>query len=309
MNAPTNAVSESPFSADAIAQPATRVTRPFYWSIRRELWENRSIYIAPLAAAGLAILATLLGLIPGSGVWVSRDGGPRQHIPVPQQLSMIGLLIMGVTFVVAIFYCLDAFYGERRDRSILFWKSLPVSDTAATLAKASIPLVVLPLVTFAVAAVTQWIVLAIDAASIASHGGSLGHIPILQMQAGLLYHLIAVHALWYAPIFGWLLFVSSWAPRAPILWAFLPPLFVEIIEKIAFGTSHFGNFIARRISGGSMAGTTVTIPTNNGAVMIHPIAGANLGQFLANPGLWGGLLLTAIFLAAAVQLRRYRAPS
>ena len=57
------------------------------------------------------------------------------------------------------FYCLDALYGERRDRSILFWKSLPVSDLTTVLSKASIPIVVLPLLTFAVTVATQLIML------------------------------------------------------------------------------------------------------------------------------------------------------
>ena len=303
MNAQTNAVSDSRFESEAIADSPTRPTRPFFWSVRRELWENRSIYIVPLIAAGFIILAALVGSVPGNGIVIAHNGR-AEHLAVPQQLEIVSMVIMGVTLIVAVFYCLDAFYGERRDRSILFWKSLPVSDTTATLAKATIPLVVVPVVTFVIAAVTQWIVLAIDAASLAAHGGTLGHVPMLQMQAGLLYHLITVHSLWYAPIFAWFLLVSAFAPKAPILWAVLPPIFIEILESIAFHTSYFSRFLSYRFAGAPAGDAGGSMDMSGG-----PAAGMTPGHFLASPGLWSGLLLAAIFLTAAVQLRRYRSPS
>ncbi|HEV2576268.1 MAG TPA: ABC transporter permease [Acidobacteriaceae bacterium] len=304
MNANTNTVSDSRFESQAIADSPTRPTRPFFWSIRRELWENRSIYIAPLAAAGLAILGTLFGSFHGTGNLLSPDAMQQQNI-IATQCGFTALLIMGVTFVVAIFYCLDAIYGERRDRSIFFWKSLPVSDTVTVLSKATIPLLIIPLVTFAITVVTQCVILGVDAATLAAHGRSLSvirQLPLLQMQAGLLYHLIAVHSLWYAPIFAWLLLVSAWAPRVPLLWAFLPPLAIAIIEKIAFNTAHFINFLKSRI-GGQPSGMSF------GTEMGHHAASLNPGHFLASPGLWGGLIVAALFLAAAIQLRRYRAPN
>ncbi len=133
---------------------------------------------------------------------------------------------MVTAFIVGIFYCLDALHGERRDRSILFWKSLPVSDLTTVLSKASIPLVVLPLLAFVdhrrhavdhAAAEQPW--------SCWASGLSVAtlwtHLPLFQMSLMLLYHLLAVHGLWYAPIYGWLLLVSGWARRAPFLWACL----------------------------------------------------------------------------------------
>lgn len=303
MSTQPNAVPQSRFETEALTQPATRPTRPFVWSVRRELWENRAIYIAPLIAAGFAIFATVLASIHGRGIWISHNGIVAP-LSIPQQLAFIAFLIMAVTMVVAVFYCLDAFYGERRDRSILFWRSLPVSDTTATLAKASIPLVVVPFVTFAITAVTQWIVLGIDAATLAAPGQTVGHIPLVQMQIGLLYHLIAVHSLWYAPIFAWFLLVSAFAPRAPILWAVVPPIVIEIIEGIAFHTSYFSRFLKYRLSGA---------PTGHAAVSMNmtadALSGMTPGHFLASPGLWSGLILAALFLAAAIQLRRYRSPN
>ena len=308
MNAQTNAVSDSPFETNAIAETNLRTTRPFFWSVRRELWENRSIYIVPLAAAGLALLASLFPWFRGTNLALTSPDFPHSQVgTIAAQVVFTGLLIMGVTFVVAIFYCLDAFYGERRDRSIFFWKSLPVSDTLTVLSKASIPLVIIPLLTFAITAVTQWIELVMDAAMLASTGQGvnvLHQVPVLQIQTGLLYHLIAVHSLWYAPLFAYLLLVSAWARRAPILWAALPPLTIAILEKLAFNSSHFINFLKYRIGGGTSAGWG-----GSADMIAMPISGITLGRFLASPGLWGGLLVTALFLATAIQLRRYRAPS
>ena len=69
----------------------------------------------------------------------------------------------------------------------------------------------------------------------------------------LLYHLVMVHSLWYAPIYAWLLLVSGWARRAPFLWAVLPPLAIGVVEKVAFNTSHFAAMLANRISGDTAA--------------------------------------------------------
>lgn len=143
------------------------------------------------------------------------------------------------TFVVGIFYCLDGLYGERRDRSTLFWKSLPVSDLTTVLSKSSIPLVLLPLLTFAITVVTQGIMLLLGSARLAGSGLSQtlwSHVSLFQMSMLLLYHLVTVHALWWAPFFGWMLLVSAWARRAPFLWATLPLLAISIVERIAFNT-------------------------------------------------------------------------
>jgi ABC-2 type transport system permease protein len=306
MSVQTNAVSEQGFGAEAVAAPAVRVTRPVYWSVKREVWENRSIYLVPLAAAALVVLGMLYGAFEGIATMRSHNPDLLQMtIGQQQQCSVTAMFIMVAAFVVAVFYCIDALYGERRDRSVLFWRSLPVSDTVAVLAKTSIPVVILPIVTFVIAAVTQWVVVGIDAMSVLTHGSTvltMSAPSLLKMQAGLLYHLLAVHGLWYAPIYGWLLLVSAWARRAPILWAVLPVLAVEIVEKIAFNTTHFARFIGERFSGGPARESFAM----NGMQMTHTMPGATLGQFLVSPGLWGGLFVAGLFLAGAVWLRRYR---
>jgi ABC-2 type transport system permease protein len=295
-------------------------TRPFYWSVRRELWENRSIYIAPLAAAALFLLGFLISTIhlPQQIRDQSTPAPVHEHqtmvaphdgavLTTMSQYDTVAGLLMLTAMVVGVFYCLDALHGERRDRSILFWKSLPVSDTTAVLAKASIPLVVLPLITFVVTVAAQWIMLLVSSAILLANGLSVAtlwtQVAILPMSLMLFYHLLTVHVLWHAPFYGWLLLVSAWARRAAFLWAVLPVVAVAFVEKIAFNTSHFATMLGDRLGGGAHEAITAA-----GSMPIHPGIHITLGRYLSAPGLWIGLAFTAICLAAAIRLRRQRGP-
>jgi ABC-2 type transport system permease protein len=197
--------------------------------------------------------------------------------------------------------------GERRDRSILFWKSLPVSDATTVLAKASIPFVFIPLMTFATTVATQATMLVLGTARLlGSDAGSAdlwGHIPLLQMSAMLLYHLVSVHALWWAPLWGWLLMVSAWARRAALLWAVLPVLAVGLLERIAFNTSRFVTMLGHRFLGDPQ-GAAMSSGSMSMAWMTPP----SPGQLLSSADLWVGLAIAAAFLAVAVRLRRHRGP-
>jgi|SRR5271165_335159 len=309
MNTQSNAMPESPLDSQVRAPAVISATRRMYWSVRRELWESRSIYIAPLAVAALTLVGFLISSVhlPEKMRAALALNSMQQHELIAQPYNFAALLIMLTTFVVAVSYCLDALYGERRDRSILFWKSLPVSDLTTVLSKACIPLAILPLVTFAITVVTQWIMLLLSIAVLLGSGVSVAplwtHLSLFHMSLMLLYHLVTVHALWYAPIFGWLLLVSGWARRAPFLWAGLPLLAIGIVEKIAFNTSHFAAMLGHRISGGPEGAASTA-----GGMSMDSLTQFTLGQFLISPGLWIGLIVAAAFLAAAVRLRRYREP-
>src|ERR1700730_15535142 len=129
---------ESPLESQGIAPAVIAATRPMDWSVRRELWENRSIYIAPLAVAALVLFGFLISTIhlPAKMRATLTLDPMQRHELMGQPYNFTALLIMGTTFIVGVFYCLDALHGERRDRSILFWKSLPVSDLTTVLSKA-----------------------------------------------------------------------------------------------------------------------------------------------------------------------------
>jgi ABC-2 type transport system permease protein len=289
----------------ADAPPATRAA---YWSIRRELWEHPSIYLAPLAVSALIVVASLISSIRLPGRLLSAGLDPiEQHKIIEGPYTFAALLLMFSTMVVGVFYCLDTFQGERRDRSTLFWKSMPVSDRTTVLAKAGIPLLVLPLVTFAVTVVTQAIMLLLGSVRLLASGQSPGvlwaQLSLFQMWVLLLYHLIAIHALWWAPLWGWLLLVSAWARRAALLWATLPLLAIGILERIAFNTSHFARLLGRRFAGGPASAA----PTG-GAMTMSSMTPATPGQYLASPAFWLGLAICAAFIGGAVRLRRSREP-
>jgi ABC-2 type transport system permease protein len=307
MNTQSNATLEP--HAQGIAPAALSPTRPFYWSVRRELLEHRSIYLAPLAIAGVILLGFVFVLfsLPHTMRTLASLDSAQQRDTLAQPYDIAAGLIMAAAFLVSIFYSIDALYGERRDRSILFWKSLPVSDLTTVLAKASIPLFVLPLLAFAITVVTQSIMLLLSSMVLLASGLSVAplwtQLQLYQVLLILLYHLVTAHMLWYAPFYAWLLLVSAWARRAPFLWAVMPPLAIGIFEKIAFHSSNFASLLNDRFSGGSDA-----VSSMMGDLPFHPGMHLDPGAFLAAPGLWIGLACAAIFLAAAARLRRYREP-
>jgi ABC-2 type transport system permease protein len=295
-----------PLEANVALPVAIPASRRLYWSVRRELWENRAIYLAPLAVAALFVVGFLISAIhPPVQMRDAMALDPMRHQElVEQPYTFAAFFLMAISFIVSIFYCLDALYGERRDRSILFWKSLPVSDLITVLAKASIPVLIVPLVTFAVALITQAIMLLLSSAVMLARGQSVAslwsHLPLLQMSLMLLFHLVAVHGIQFAPVYSWMLLVSCWARRAPLLWAVLPPLAIGVAEKVAFNTHHFASLL------GYLFGGAPEITT--GKMAMAPLTARALGEFLTYPGLWIGLAISAALLAAAVRLRRYREP-
>ena len=307
MNSPSNVMAESVSRSEA-APVEISPARRMGWSIVRELWENRSIYIAPMAVAAVFLVGFFIGLVrlPDRMRAALALNPVQQRAAIEQPFVMAAIMLMAIQLIVAVVYCLDAFYGERRDRSVLFWKSLPVSDLTTVLSKASIPILVIPLVTFAVTLATQLIMLLAASAVLAGSGMSPAplstHVPLFETSLINLGHLVLYHGIWWAPFYGWLLMVSAWANRAPFLWATLPPIAIGVVEKIAFNSSYFGAMVRHRLGADSVSATPM------GGMTMDMLKLHSPGDFLLRPGLWFGLALTAVFLFAAVRLRRYRGP-
>jgi ABC-2 type transport system permease protein len=293
--------------AAGVSAPGYKTTRPFYWSVRRELWENRSLYVAPLIVAAVVFIGFMISTIgmPDRRRAVLLLDPSKQRAMIEQPYDMVAMMLIFTAIIVGVFYCLDALHGERRDRSVLFWKSLPVSDLTTVLAKATIPLLVLPLVTFAVVVLTQFLMLLWSSAVLLASGlaaTTWTRFNLFQQSTILLYG-VTVLALWYAPIYGWALLVSGWVRRATFLWAVLPLLAIGVFEKITFNTSHFASLVEDRLIGFGEA-----------AFAFNPHRGIDSffqftpGRFLSTPGLWMGLVIAAVLIAVAVRLRRYRGP-
>ena len=309
MSSQSNVLPESSLRSQGIVAVAIPAARLMYWSVRRELWENRTIYVAPIAVACVFLFGFSISILH---LLIEIHASPS--LDVMQQRELFGQpyelvedLTMGTALIVGLFYSVDALYGERRDRSILFWKSAPVSDLTTVLSKAAIPIVILPLLAFAITVLTQGAMLMISSAALL---GSGQNVAILWSRVGiahrwpmLMFHFLCIHGLWQSPIYAWLLFISGWARRAPILWASLPPLTIGIVEKVAFNTTYFASLIGRRFTGGT-EGTEIMQRARamDPAMLFGPL------HFLINPGLWIGLATTAAFLIAAARIRRCRGP-
>ena len=275
-------------------------TRPFLTLVRRELWEHGSLIWAPLAMALMIIVVSLVsGMVKGS---IDIDLGEDRPLPelfgdAEKQRGIFTLVMAGlvlpqllVAFVVVFFYLLDCLFTERRDRSILFWKSLPVSDAKTVLSKLFVALVAVPLWSWALSLVVGLVVFGVVAAQVSGtpaaglgtwHGGTW-----LTVQAAMLGKM-AIAALWYLPVAGWLLLVSVLAKRAPFLWATLPFLVLSLAERIALGSNVVGALVAQRLFGFS-----------------EEVSLMSEFPLLASPGLWIGVAVGAALVYAAIRVRR-----
>lgn len=278
-----------------------------WWSVRRELWENRSIYLAPLAVAGVFLVGFFISLVrlPERIRAAAMNPAQLQDI-IEQPYVIVAIMLMAIYLLVAAIFCLDALYGERRDRSILFWKSLPVADLTTVLSKASVPILVLPLLTFAVTVAAYLVMLLVSSVVLAGAGLSASMpwalVPFFEVSTTNFLHLVVFHGIWYAPFYGWLLLASAWAKRAPLLWAALPPVAIGVLERIAFDTSHFAGMVKYRLIGSTESGAAPDTMT------MDMLAPGPLEQFLIGPGMWIGLAITAGFLFVAARLYRSRGP-
>ena len=287
----------------------TAATAPFYWSVKRELWENKSIYIAPLIVSAVILLGALIssGHLPERrrNAMLLDEMHRQAAIELPYNIAAMVIII--TAFIVGFFYCLDALYGERRERSILFWKSLPVSDVTTVLSKMSIPLLILPPIALIVITITQLVMLLISSVVLLP-GGMAGttwaNFSLFREAVVLVYGLIVI-ALWHAPIYGWALLVSGIARRATFLWAILPPLAVATFEKTTFNTSYVWAMLKHRLLG---AGDAAFDFQMHRSISIDLMSELTPGRFLATPGLWIGLIFTVVFIVSAIRLRRYRGP-
>jgi ABC-2 type transport system permease protein len=311
MNTQANAMPGSRFGSWPGASALISMTRPFYWSVRRELWENRWIHLAPLGVASVFLLGYLISLahLGGRLRALPTLDMAHGHEATATPYNIAAALMMAAAILMSIFYCADALHGERRDRSILFWKSLPVSDLTTVLAKASIPLLIVPLLVFAVIFVLTFIMLLLNSAVLLASGGKVAELwtqlSFFRTPPLLLYHLLTAHTLWPAPIYCWLILVSGWARRATFVWAALPVFAIAAVEKIAFNTWHFASLVGRRLIGDVPA---IAASSPQDVFPTDPMVHITPARFFMSSGLWMGLAIAAVFLFAAVRLRRYQGP-
>jgi ABC-2 type transport system permease protein len=239
-----------------------------------------------------------------------------------------GAPLFFILVATVFFYCLGAMYDERRDRSILFWKSLPVSDGMTVLSKAVTALCVAPLITMALATVTSLAMLLIGAIGMALAGINLGGAllvsPDLYLQPLRLLGLLPVYVVWALPTVGWLLLVSSWARTKPILWAVGVPLVALLLVRwVSYTLENFAGSplnimpvaqaTVARLLGGVVPGIWFAFTDGVPAGMHQDGNGADMQSAfeacwmtLATAQAWVGALAGAGMIFGAIRLRRWR---
>jgi ABC-2 type transport system permease protein len=297
----------------------------FEWLIRREFWENRSIWLVPTVIGAMIIVGTIFGHAHFD-LNAIRSENDLGILPAQYGLYLVTAGIGGIFLVVASltssWYLLDCLYADRKDRSILFWKSLPVSDTETVLSKLAIGLVVLPLVYFLIADLTILAASFVTSLRLGVWGATGLWRPAIWLQTqGMGLYLLVTMAIWYLPIAAWFLLVSAAASRAVILWSILPPLAIYLLELYFFGTHVFGSWLSDRFGAGyamrafHMPGETaawVSTTVQNGAhpeTITTPTSLWNVmdfGGFFGSWATWAGAAVGIAMIVATIQIRARR---
>ena len=306
--------------ADAAAGEAPRESTPgarigaastLAMLVRREFWEHRALWIAPLVVAALMVVSAFVASVKYSLTHADmhHDGSEGMTMFSVMQ-SAVSMPLALVTLIVLSFYLLDCLYAERKDRSILFWKSLPVSDNLTVLSKLLVALLVVPLGVFALGLLVSLSFVGIWELNAAF--GRLPPIPGWDTLAWLkgemaLLACVMVGVLWYAPFAAYLLVVSAWARRSPFLWATVPVVLAPLLERMAFGTTYLWNLLAYRTYG--IWQTLFPYPhlgRGRADALASVFGQLRFGAAFSDIDLWLGLAVTAVLVFAAIRLRRYR---
>ena len=282
------------------------------WLIRREFWENRAIWMFPAVLGGFLLLAALFSRID----LMSLPAQIPSHAVGQAFLGIIGLIFFAVMAIYSTWYLLDCLYADRKDRSVLFWKSLPISDAATVLSKLAIALIVIPLVYVVAADLTTLLMAFIISVRASSFiGGALWHGDSWLQLQGLWLYLIFITAVWFLPVSAYLLVMSAWAKRSVMLWSILPPLALVLSERLFMGTHVIAKMLGERLSlpadafnanPGSGAWVTTIVDHDTIRTPSSIWSFLNLGGFLSSPATWIGAAIGVVLIVCAIQLRMRR---
>lgn len=230
-----------------------------------------------------------------------------------------GMFVIAMCFLT-LFYSLDALYAERKDKSILFWRSMPVTDAETVISKLITAIILIPLVTLAIIAATHIIILVVTSIWIGLRGANAWHliwsaVPLLDNWAATLIFVLSL-SLWLSPFVGWFLLVSAYTNRSPLLMAVLPILLLPMLERSILGSTLLFDAIFVRTRGipiyrdydfdSLFSGHSLAEVAQDGISLVSML---DIGRFLASPGLWVGLVVCGLFATAAIYVRRFRGDS
>jgi ABC-2 type transport system permease protein len=299
--------------------------------IKRELWEHRSIFVTPIAIASIVTLGTLTALVfvgefqkeLNLAIFGAQNvAGETEREAVLTGLFLVSswLFLLGLG-VLTVFYALDSLYAERKDKSILFWRSLPVTDAETVISKLLTALFVIPTIAMIGIIGTHLINLVITSLWVSSKGGDAGmliwgSVSFLDNWLAMIVVLYGI-AIWMSPFIGWFLFVSAWTRRSPLLVAFLPLVLIPMIEGIFLRSAHFAEAVWGRsakipiFAGIDMERFFDEDNPMRGAAnlpeeMVSLLAHLDLGKFITHIDTWIGIVVCGLLTTAAIYVRRYR---
>lgn len=294
--------------------------------IQREVWEHRSIYVTPIAIASIVTLGTLAMLMFASGYGEELDiaifgatnlaGDPERMVALTGFFVGTSWLFVFALAILTIFYSLDSLYAERKDKSILFWRSLPVTDAETVISKLLTAILVIPVVAVVAIIATHLVDLIILSIWVSFKGGDAGQliwgsVPLLDNWLAAFIAIMA-SAIWMSPFIGWFLFVSAFTKRSPLLMAFLPLILIPLIEVIFLRSSHFVEAVfARRGAMPLFRGMDIGEIFDEDSLRINEEIVTLLGHldivhFVTSPAMWVGVVVCGLLTTAAIYVRRYR---
>lgn len=292
--------------------------------IKREIWEHRSIYTAPAVIGIVISLLTLTGQVSVSAfgeavdlavVGASNVDVAHRRAVLTGAFSVVTSVFSFGAWIVMVFYCLDALYAERKDRSILFWRSLPITDAETVISKLLVAVVVIPLAFLLTAYATHLVMLLLSSLWVMVEGGNAGHLiwgsaPILDNWLASAIIAFAM-TLWLSPFLGWFLFVSAFAKRSPLLIAFLPIFVLPMLEKLLVKTDLIWHAIFVRTFEPPLSNVDFSafsdvesLPLEAQSVSLLAIV--DFGKFVASPSLWVGIAVCGVLTFGAIYVRRFR---
>lgn len=297
--------------------------------VRREAWEHSAIWLVPvvmsLVLVVLAIMASF-GLLDELSIEMISDHDVDTR-EMTGGLAAFNFALFGwfamVMSVVGTFYLLDCLLADRKDRSILFWKSLPASDTLTIGSKLLAAMFLAPLIFWVVYVITYVVIMLLFSVVVLSLGEnpwtlflSLGN-PIKAW--GLVLTSYFAQSIWALPLYGWLMLVSAFAPRIPLLFAVLPPvilgvleLWIDFLKTFTISDNLFGLFghwfanspliMSADMHENNDFGAALGIPITHD--FDHQVTVANMFDRLFSSDMLIGLAIAAVFLGATLWLRR-----
>ncbi len=197
--------------------------------LKREILEHRNIWFVPVILIGIAVLVRLslvfgdLAIdfeLPAELQLNDRLDGVISGV-MARGLNWMNYIIMITMFIVASFYTLSCLYTERQDESVLFLRSLPISDSMTIASKLIIALIVVPLMVLVCQIVVAFVFFGFNA------------FDYLSVYFSSSLSLLAKVIIWsLVPTVAWCLFCSEVAKKNPFLLAFVAPVLLWIIDSL-----------------------------------------------------------------------------